>query len=277
MTKTLWITTVLVLALSTNCFDDKLEYKNINFELVSLLEEMKEFLPVAFLMKTIEQYSINSREMEIELEACYLNLTSKTHFVDEEEFDVQQRKCLSDFFNFYSLFQILRNIVFQFFGENCPIEFVDTCKDFLERFESFSERIEEQDSKFVDFLIETDEIYKRFEENFTQLKPDTVHRVVMNSILNINKENFYQQLNDVLEITDQNTLMDEIEQEHVDEIKTVEKKVESLELFFEEVPTVLEDPLQHPSKYLLKFGDVEPLADLKIVFKNEENSTTLTN
>ena len=58
--------------------------------------------------------------------------------------------------------------------------------DFLERFEGFSERIEEQDGKYVDFLVDSDELYKRLEENFTQLKPDTVHRVVMNSILNIN-------------------------------------------------------------------------------------------
>ena len=243
--------------------------------MVTLLDEMKEFLPVSMLIKTIEQYSVNSREMEIELESCYLNLTSKTHFIDKEEFDVQQRKCISDFFNFYSLFQILRNLVFQFFGENCPEEFIDTCKDFLERFEDLSERIEEQDSKFVDFLVKTDEHYKRLEENFTMLKPETVHRVVMNSILNLNKENFYQQLNDVLEITDQNTLMDEIEEDHVEEIKTVEKTVNNLEIFFEEVPTVLEDPMQHPSKYLLKFGDVQPMEDLKIVFKNEENASSL--
>ena len=275
MKEHLWMTTLLIAFSFSFCFDDKVEYKNINFELVSLLDEMKEFLPVSLLMKTIEHYTINSREMEIELESCYLNLTSKTHFIDQDEFDVQQRKCLSDFFNFYSLFQILRNIVFQFFGENCPLEFVETCKDFLERFEGFSERIEEQDGKYVDFLVDSDELYKRLEENFTQLKPDTVHRVVMNSILNINKENFYQQLNDVLEITDQNTLMDDIGQDHVDEIKTVKKAVDSIELFFEEVPTVIEDPMQHPSKYLLKFADVEPLQDLKIVFKNEENSTSL--
>ena len=271
----IWVMISLISISFTHCFDDKLEYKNINFELVSLLDEMKEFLPVSLLMKTIEHYTINSREMEIELESCYINLTSKTHFLDPEEFDVQQRKCLSDFFNFYSLFQILRNIVFQFFGENCPLEFVETCKDYLERFEAFSERIEEQDGKIVEFLVDSDELYKRLEENFTQLKPETVHRVVMNSILNINKENFYQQLNDVLEITDQNTLMEEIGEEHVDEIKTVEKKVDSLEIFFEEVPTVLEDPMQHPSKYLLKFADIEPLEDMKIVFKNEENSSSL--
>lgn len=277
MKKTLFLGLLLGLVWPSLCFDDKVTYKNINFDLLTLLDEMKEFLPVAMLLKTIEQYAINSREMEIELEACYLNLTSKTHFHDEEEFDVQQRKCIGDFFNFYSLFQILRNIVFQFFGENCPLEFIETCKDFLERFEAHSEQIEEQDAKFVDFLVETDVHYKRLEENFTQLKPDTVHRVVMNSILNINKENFYQQLNDVLEITDQNTLMDELGEDHVDEIKTVEKQVDSLEIFFEEVPTVLEDPIQHPSKFLLKFGDAIPLEDFKIVFKNEENSTDLAN
>lgn len=274
--KTLLMMTVMITVIPfINCFDDKIHYKNINFDMVTLLDEMKEFLPVSMLIKTIEQYSVNSREMEIELESCYLNLTSKTHFIDKEEFDVQQRKCISDFFNFYSLFQILRNLVFQFFGENCPEEFIDTCKDFLERFEDLSERIEEQDSKFVDFLVKTDEHYKRLEENFTMLKPETVHRVVMNSILNLNKENFYQQLNDVLEITDQNTLMDEIEEDHVEEIKTVEKTVNNLEIFFEEVPTVLEDPMQHPSKYLLKFGDVQPMEDLKIVFKNEENASSL--
>lgn len=277
MKKILWVSALLTIITSTSCFDDKVNYKNINFDLISLLEEIKEFLPVSMLLKTIEQYSINSREMEIELEACYLNLTSKTHFIDQEEFDVQQKKCMSDFFNFYSLFQILRNILFQFFGENCPEEFIENCKDFLERFEEISERIEEQDSLFVDFLVKSDETYKRLEENFTQLKPETVHRVVMNSILNINKENFYQQLNDVLEITDQNTLMDEIGEDHVDEIKTVEKQVDSLEIFFEEVPTVFEDPMQHPSKYLLKFGDVQPFDDLKIVFKNEENASTIAN
>ena len=271
----LFALTLATMVTNTLQFQDKLEYKDINFEMVELLEEIKEFLPVSMLIKTIEQYTKNSREIEIELEACYLNLTSKTHFIDEEEFDVQQRKCLSDFFNYYSLFQILRNLLFQFFGENCPSEFIDDCKSFLERFETLSERAEEQDSKLITFFVDTDEHYKRLEENFTLLKPETVHRVVMNSILAINKENFYQQLNDVLEITDENTLMDEAGESHVDEIKTVEKTVESLEIFFETKPGIREDPMMHPGKYMLTFGELAPMEDLKIVFKNEDNESSL--
>lgn len=259
------------------CFRDKIDYKDINFELINLLEEVKEFLPVSMLIKTIEEFSINSREMEIELESCFLNLTSKTHFIDADEFDVLQRKCLSDFFNFYSLFQILRNIMFQFFGENCPEEFLDTCKDYLTRFEDLADRVEQQDQNFCEFIVATDEQYKRLEENFSLLKPDTVHRVVMNSILNINKENFYQQLNDVLQLSDQNSLMDDIGEEHADEINVVAKNVNQIDAFFDNKPGIREDPMLHPQRFLLKFGNTEPIEDLKIVFKNEENDSKLLN
>lgn len=271
----LLILSISILITSTIAFQDKIDYKDINFELVELLEEVKSFIPVAMMLNTIEHYTLNYRELEIELESCFLNLTSKTHFENLEEFNIQQQKCLGDFFNFFSLFQILRNLMFQFFGENCPIEFIDTCKDFLERFEALAQRIEEQDHKFAKFLVTSDQHYKRLEENFTILKPETIHRVVMNSILTINKENFYQQLNDVLEITDQNALMDDIGGEHVDEIKIVDKKVENLQTLFEDAPAIREDPILHPSKYLLKFGNTKPIEDLKIIFKNEENESSL--
>ena len=268
---------LITLLTPTICFRDKIDYKDINFELINLLDEVKEFLPVSMLIKTIEDFALNSREMEIELESCYLNITAKTHFLDKEEFDVLQRKCLADFFNFFSLFQILRNIMYQFFGANCPEEFLDTCKDFLTRFEDLAERVEQQDQAFCEFIVATDEQYKRLEENFSLLKPDTVHRVVMNSILNINKENFYQQLNDVLQISDQNSLMDELGEEHVDEINIVDKDVSQIDVFFDNKPGIRSDPMMHPSKYLLKFGDREPIEDLKIVFKNEENDSKLLN
>ena len=97
----------------------------------------------------------------------------------------------------------------------------------------------------------------------------------MNSILAINKENFYQQLNDVLEITDQNTLLDDAGEPHNDIIKTVEKKVESLEIFFTTKPGIRDDPMQNPGKYMLKVGNLDPMEDMKIVFKNEDNETSL--
>jgi hypothetical protein len=259
-----------------SCYLDKIDYKNINFELIPLLEEVKEFLPVAMILKVVEQYTDNYREMEIELESCFLNLTNKTHFVDELEFDIQQRKCLSDFFNFFSLFQILRNIMFQFFGENCPKEFIETCKDFLMRFEKISSRVEKQDAKFANFFVKSDHHYKRLEENFALLKPESIQRVVMNSILIINKENFYQQVTDVLNITEENVILDEAGEEPADHIKEVEKTVGNIESFFEDLPGIREDPLQHPEKYLLKFSDLQPIEDMKVLFRNEDNTSSVT-
>lgn len=40
-------------------------------------------------------------------------------------------------------------------------------------------------------LIKTDEKMEQLGENFNSVKPDNIKRVVMNSILVINKENFY--------------------------------------------------------------------------------------
>lgn len=40
-------------------------------------------------------------------------------------------------------------------------------------------------------LIDTDKTMKTLEKTFNKIKPDNVKRVVMNTILILNKENFY--------------------------------------------------------------------------------------
>jgi len=62
----------------------------------------------------------------------------------------------------------------------------------------FVNRIEKSNDDFVQMLIDTDKSMEQLGKNFNAVKPENIKRVIMNSILILNKENFYSQLNQVL-------------------------------------------------------------------------------
>ena len=101
--------------------------------------------------------------------------------------------------DFYSQFIILKDIVSKFVVEDCPEELSETCKEYTKIMEHNVQRVDECNEKFITMLIETDKKMESLSKNFSSIKPDNIRRVVMNSILILNKENFYTQLNSVLE------------------------------------------------------------------------------
>ncbi len=167
--------------------------------MTDFLEKVKDYLPVPLILNSIEQYLINSEELTYDLESCYLNLKGDVHFNYKEEFKIHQKECLNNLFNFFSLYNIISNVIEKFFIENCPLVFSDSCTNVLKEFNEINSKIKLDLQTFVEFLIESDAEMKSLEINLTSIKTSSIKRIVMNSILTLNKENFYSQINDVLE------------------------------------------------------------------------------
>lgn len=128
-------------------------------------------------------------------------------------------------------------------------------------------------------LIETDNTMKTLSKNFNSIKLDNIKRVVMNSILILNKENFYSQLNQALEKKKEDLIMqavkesEETEEEDPDlehkEIKRYNGNTYLYENNFQD------DPFLNPDHYFLRTEVYHPLEDLHIVFRSEENDSSL--
>lgn len=138
--------------------------------------------------------------MSYELESCFLNLHGDVHFGLKDDFIIHQKSCLNNFLNFYSFYQILKQMVTRFFADTCPDEQMNNCGSFLEKFKDHEVELDTLVDEFVTMLIETDKEMDTLEKTFNKIKPANVKRVVMNTILILNKENFYTQLDEVLNI-----------------------------------------------------------------------------
>ena len=86
---------------------------------------------------------------------------------------------------------IIKDILSKFFVENCLEELTSVCKDFLDEMESILDGITNCNEDFIEMLIETDSKMGSLSKNFNSIKPENIKRVVMNSIIILNKENFY--------------------------------------------------------------------------------------
>ena len=123
------------------CFRSQTGFININYDLNRKLNNMKAFLPISLMVNAIDQYQTSTKELSYQLEACFLNLRAKLNFMERDKFQVQQRNCLNSYFEYFSVFEIMRSMVYKFFSDTCPNELVDTCTEFIEDFdnEAFSE------------------------------------------------------------------------------------------------------------------------------------------
>lgn len=260
--------------LTTNitAFRSQSGFIDVNFTLKNFLERIRDYLPVSLMLNSVEQYLINSKELTYEIEACYLNLNGDVHFNEIENFSLHQRLCLNNFLNYYSLFRILNSVVLKFFAETCPEELIEDCHGFLTEFVKIKEGIKRTVDEFVIFLIESDKTMKTLDKNFVDLKSDNIQRVVMNSILILNKENFYSQLNDVLEEKNEDIALEELEGN-----KAPPKKKKKLDVLggYEFKQGLRDDPFQNPDRYFLCEEDKEKLEDLHIVFRSEDNASNL--
>lgn len=253
-------------------FHSESGFIDTNFILINYLEEIRDYLPVSLMLNSVEQYLINSKELTYEIEACYLNLNGDVHFDDPENFTLHQRLCLNNFLNYYSLFKIINSVVIKFFAETCPEELLQDCHGFLEHFGEIKVQIMAVVENFVTFLIESDKKMKTLDKNFADLKADNIQRVVMNSILILNKENFYSQLNDVLEEKNEEIALDELGGGQG--ASKPKRKVEPVG-GYQFKQGLRDDPFQNPDRYFLCEDDKEKLEDLHIVFRSEENASNL--
>lgn len=57
-----------------------------NRDLLRLLNDLKNYLPVELLLNTIEHYESNSKELTYEMESCFVNLHGTVHFDEKEEY-----------------------------------------------------------------------------------------------------------------------------------------------------------------------------------------------
>lgn len=129
-------------------------------------------------------------------------------------------------------------------------------------------------------LIETDKTMEQLGKNFNSVKPENIKRVVMNSILILNKENFYTQLNQVLDKKQEDIALAKVEidtelpeeEEEINEVREV-KRLDGSSYFYQ--GGMKDDPFLNPEHYFLKSENFVPLDDLHIVFRSEQNKSDL--
>ena len=249
-------------------------FTSYNLRLRRVLGDIRELLPVNMIMTSMEEYLNHAEEFTYDLESCYINLKGSLNLHEKEDFVEHQKVCLNNFLNFFSIFEIIKAIVNKFFIESCPDDLADLCEEKAKDFFDLAEKI---DLSLVDFakeLVHLDSSVKQLKDTFSELKPDNVKRVVMNAILVINKENFYTQLNDVLDSKDEELAAEEVSGDKPE--LQVGKKVKSSRNYVFE-GGLKDDPFQNPDRYFLSEPGARPLEDLHIIFTTDSNDSDLVN
>ena len=261
---------VLLLTMETKPFSSVTGFVDHNIKLRRALEDIKNFLPVNMVMTAIDEYLSHGEEFAYDLEACYINLRGSLNLQEKEDFIDHQKVCLNNFLNFYSVFEIIKAIVTKFFVESCPDDLEQTCNDKAEKFFKLSKEIDETVKHFSEELVNLDKDVKELKATFSELKSENVKRVVMNAILVINKENFYTQLNDVLDNKDQELAAEEVSGERP-ELQSSPKK--SGGFIFD--GGIKDDPFQNPDRYFLIDKKKKTPEDLHIIFTTDSNESDL--
>ena len=254
-----------LIPLFTHSFRSQTGFIDVNLELNQELNSMKDFLPINLLINAIEQYQLNTKELAFKLEACSMNLKGAQHFLEKDDFKDHQKVCLGDFFEFFSIFEVMRSMVFKFFSDTCPDELIDKCTPLIEKFDTTAQKIEELIYEFMNMLLKTDLKMNTLDPLMSEMRAISVETVVMKSLSAINQESFYNQLNEILQSKNEEIALEEISQGE-GPVKTV-KKVNEI---FTVVNSIKDDPVQNPDKYLLENPDKMKIKNLYVVFNNED-------
>lgn len=255
-----------LIPLSIISFRSQTGFIDINLELNKQLNVMKNFLPINLLINAIEQYQLNTKELAFKLEACSMNLRGAQHFLEKDDFKEHQKFCLTDFFEFFSIFEVMRSMVFKFFSDTCPDELIDRCTPLIETFDITAQKIEELVYSFMNMLLKTDEKMETLDPLMAEMKAMSVETVVMKSLSAINQESFYNQLNEILQSKNEEIALEEISQ-GTGPVKTINK----VNQIFTVSNSIQDDPVQNPDKYLLENPQKMKIKNLYVVFNNEDN------
>lgn len=259
---------------SCNGYKSTTGFIDLNIKLKRVLSDIRAFLPVNMIMTAIDGYLLNSEEFSYDLEACYLNLQGSMNISNKQDFKIHQKECVNNFLNYYSVFEIIKTIMTKFFYESCPEELENVCEERIEKFFTLSKKVDKAIEEFSKNLIEMDEKTKSLHEVFAEIKPTNINRVVLNSILVINQENFYTQLNDVLETKVAELTHEEVTGEKP-ETQNVKKEVKPNPNAFIADTGLKDDPFQNPDRYFLPDKNPELLEDLHIVFRTDNNTSSI--
>ena len=266
---------VFLLIIETQQYSSVTGFVDHHIKLRRALEDIKNFLPVNMVMTAVDEYLSHGEEFAYDLEACYINLRGSLNLKEKEDFIDHQKVCLNNFLNFFSIFEIIKAIVTKFFTESCPDDLEQTCTDKAEKFFTLAQEIDKTAKEFSTELINLDKNVKELKTTFSELKPENVKRVVMNAILVINKENFYTQLNDVLDSKDQELAAEEVSGEKPELQSTPKKSVKATGFVFE--GGIKDDPFQNPDRYFLTDKKKRTPEDLHIIFTTDSNASDLVN
>jgi hypothetical protein len=269
--KILILTAFLGLATS---FRSQTGFIDHNIVLGKVLRKIKLFLPVNMLTKAIEQYIDDSKELSYELEGCLINLRATLYFDEKVDFSEHQKLCLNNYFGYFARFEILRSMIYKFLSNTCPDELVDTCLDLSTQFHDIVVKIEEKIYGFMNMLLSTNEKFESLSPLISSVKSDTIHNVVMNSILVINQESFYNQLQDVLQSKDEQIALEELTGDKP-VLGSTKKNAKKLDLAYSMENKLRDDPFQNPDRYLLPNLSKISLKDLHFVFNSEDNQSDL--
>ena len=245
-----------------------------NIVLNKILRKIKSFLPVNMLTKAIEQYMDDSKELSYELEGCLINLRATLFFDEKTDFADHQKLCLNNYFSYFAHFQILRSMIYKFLSDTCPDELLETCGDMSSQFHDIVGKIEEKIYTFMNMLLSTNEKFESLSPLISSVKSDAIHNVVMNSILVINQESFYNQLQQVLESKEEQIALEELTGDKPI-LSTTKKNVKKLDLAYSMENKLRDDPFQNPDRYLLPSGTRPNLNDLHLVFNSDDNESEL--
>ena len=263
----------LLLSQGALSFRSNTGLREIHGRLRLLLLSLRSTVPAGVLLKSTTEFLHLSGELESDLEACWLNLRGSLNFAEKGPFEAHQRSCLNSLLNYFSLFEILRSVVSKFLINTCPEELIHYCEPTMSRFKELASEVEAAVKKIVEALIVSDESFKSLEVSMAELQNDHIKRVVMNSILILNKENFYAQLDQILKTENEGISASEIDLAP-EKPPTVSKSTLASHAKFEASP-MLDDPFLNPDKFLLLPEPKEKLSDLHLVFTSEDSSSDL--
>jgi len=269
--KILTLTAVVGLCLG---FRSQTGFIDLNIELNKILRRVKAFLPVNMLTKAIEQYMDDARELSYELEGCLINLRATFYFEEKNDFSAHQKVCLNSYFNYFAHFEILRSMLYKFLSDTCPDELIDTCKEISTGFDDVIMRIEAKVYDFMNMILSTDKKFESLSPIISKVKLETITNVVMNSILVINQESFYNQLQQVLDSKEEQVALEELTGDKP-VLATAKRNIKKLDLAYSIENKLRDDPFQNPDRYLLPSGNKPRLSDLHFVFKNDDNTSEL--
>lgn len=253
-------------------------FVDINYQLNEILDRMKQFLPISLMINAIEQYQTNTKELAFELEACYLNLKGTIFFEQKDDFIEHQKICLANYLEFFSIFEIMRSMVFKFFSDTCPDELVETCTNFIEEFDIQAQLIEDKIYSFMNMLLSTDVKMETMDPLLSEAKANGVETVVMKSLTTINQESFYNQLNEVLQKQNERTVLDQPSlgpKKNEDDNEDEDSVLTPIRMQYTVPNTIQDDPIQNPDHYLLEDPDKESMSNQYIVFNSEDDDNTI--